>query len=387
MKSNKVLKLSILSLSFLMMLRLTISPALAVIGAAVDKSVTEMQVMVIVASVVAIPFGFIAGLLAGKVRTKTILYIGLVLYLIGGIGPMLVADFTFMLICRALLGAGTGLFLPYSAGLIADFFTGEEFNMMIGLQSAAVSVGNIITSALAGILASISWRFAFLIYAFAIITFFLVAFNIPEPEKREKKKEEGNAFNSKMLFICIAIFIYAILYFAFFGFSSYVVEKIGGNPAQSGLVSMVMTLLSLVAGIFFAKFLHIFKRASLPVILLINVIGFYVISIAASFGVLSLGAGIVGLGFGLLMPYGTMRVIEAAPKSAGSFANGMYMTFVNIGTAISPMVLAVIGTMFNRKDDGQFIWLVCSILLAAGTIISIILALASKKGSNELVKE
>ena len=379
MKGNKILKLSILSLSFLMMLRLTISPALAVIGAAVDKDATEMQIMVIVASLVAIPFGFVSGILAGKVKTKTILYIGLILYLIGGIGPMFVANFGFMIACRVLLGAGTGLFLPYAAGLIADFFTGEEFNVMIGLQSAAVAVGNIITSALAGILASINWRFAFLIYGFAIITFFLVALNIPEPEKKEKKKEEGKAFNGRMLFICIAIFIYAIIYFAFFGFISYVVEEIGGNAAQSGLASMVMTLLSLIAGIAFAKVLHILKKASLPIILLANVIGFYIISQATGFGVLVLGAAFVGIGFGLLMPYGTMRVIEAAPKSAGTFANGMYMTFVNVGTAISPMLLAIIGTIFNRKDDGQFIWFVCSILLVLGAIISIILAFTNKK--------
>lgn len=379
MKGNKVLKLSILSISFLMMLRLTISPALAVIGAAIDKDATQMQMMVIVASVVAIPFGVVSGILAGKVKTKTMLYIGLTLYLIGGIGPMFVANFGFMIACRVLLGAGTGLFLPYAAGLIADFFIGEEFNMMIGLQSAAVAVGNIITSALAGILASINWRFAFLIYGFAVITFILVALNIPEPEKKEKKQEEGKTFNGRMMFICIAIFIYAIIYFAFFGFISYVVEEIGGNAAQSGLATMIMTLLSLIAGIAFAKVLHILKKTALPVILLANVIGFYIISQAASFGVLVAGAAFVGIGFGLLMPYGTMRIIEAAPKSAGTFANGMYMTFVNVGTAISPMLLAIIGSIFNRKNDGQFIWLVCSILLVAGMIASIILTFMKKK--------
>ena len=60
MKGNKLLKFSILSISFLMMLRLTISPALVQIGAAVGKNVIEMQIMVVVASLFAIPFGFIA---------------------------------------------------------------------------------------------------------------------------------------------------------------------------------------------------------------------------------------------------------------------------------------------------------------------------------------
>ena len=161
MKGNKVLKLSILSISFLLMLRLTISPALAAIGAAVNKDATEMQMMVVVASLFAIPFGFVSGLVAGKVKTKTILYIGLVLYLIGGLGPMLMPNFTYMIVCRAVLGAGTGLMVPYAAGLIADFFSGEEFNMMIGLQSAITAVGNIITSILAGVLADIDWRLSF----------------------------------------------------------------------------------------------------------------------------------------------------------------------------------------------------------------------------------
>lgn len=380
MKGTKVLKLSILSLSFLMMLRLTIAPALSVIGEAVGKNATDMQTMVIVASIFAIPFVFISGLLANKMKKKTLLYIGLVLYIAGGLGPMLNANFTFMLVCRALLGIGTGLFTPLTAGLIADFFKGEEFNKMIGFQSAAVSVGNIITSALAGILANINWRLAFLIYAFAIISFFLVAFKIPEPERIEKAPEEGKSVNNKMMFISIAIFIYAIIYFAFFGFISYVVAQLGGNAAQAGIAQTIMTFLSLVVAIFFAPITKALKKASVPIILLINLVGFFVISQASSIGVVMLGSAFIGMGFGLLMPYGTARVMDAAPASSKTFANGLYMTFVNVGTAVSPFLLAAILGVFGKEaNDGQFIWLTCAILLAVGTIISIILAITSKK--------
>jgi MFS family permease len=387
MKGKNILKVSILSLSFLQMLRLTISPALATIGAAVGKDASQMQTMVVVASMFAIPFVFISGLIAGKVKTKTVLYIGLILFLLGGLGPMVVPNFEFMLFCRALLGIGTGLFTPYTAGLIADFFKDEEFKTMIGWQSAAVAIGNVITSALAGVLASISWQFSFLIYAFSIISFILVAAFLPEPPKSEKKKEENAKFNGRMLFICFAILCYAVIYFGFFGFISYVVEALGGNSAQSGLASMAMTLLSLIAGILYAKALHIFKKASLPIMILVNAIGFFLLSQATSFGMVVIGACFVGLGFGLLLPYGTMRIIEAAPKSAGSFANGMYMTFVNLGTAIAPAILTLIGTLFGRKDDGQFIWFVSSILLVAGTVIAIILTLSSKSAPTVQTQE
>lgn len=378
MKTNKVLKLSILSISFLLMLRLTISSGLAPIGAAVGKSPTEMQIMVIVASLVAIPFGFIAGIIAGRVKKKTILYIGLVLYIVGGLGPMLMANFTFMLICRALLGAGTGLFIPFAAGLIADFFRGEEFNFMIGLQSTAVGVGNIITSIMAGVLAGINWRLAFLIYAFAIIAFFLVAFNIPEPPKAEKHSEDKSV-NGRVLFVCFANFAYAIIYFSFFGYISYVVEEVGGTPAQSGLATMVMTLLSLIMGLVFAKTLRALNRGTLVISILANAIGYFVISAATTYLAIVLGSALIGAGFGLLMPYGVLRVNEASPASARTFANGLIMTFINVGTAISPFLLAMVGTAFHRVNDGRFIWFVGAILLIVATVISILGLFVDKK--------
>lgn len=386
MKGTKLLKFSLLSISFLMMLRLTISPALGVIGAAVGKNVIEMQVMVVVASLFAIPFGFIASLLANKIKKRTIVIIALILYLIGGLAPMLMADYTFMLVCRAILGAGTGLFLPFAAGLLADFFKGEELNKMIGFQSATVSIGNIVTSFLAGQLAGIDWRFSFLIYGFAIITFFLFVFNVPEPPKAEKAPED-KTINGKMVFILLSILVYAVIYFSYFGFVTYVVSITflhgnfdAGGPA-SGNVMMTMTAGSLVAGFIFAAVTRALKKVALPLYLLLNIIGFGIIAFAPSIPILIVGSIVIGLGFGLLLPYGTMKIMGEAPATGKNFANGMYMTFVNIGTAIAPAVFGVILAIAGRDDftGGQFMWTVATVALAAGFVISVILALFTKK--------
>jgi len=388
MKGTKLLKFSLLSISFLMMLRLTISPALVQIGAAVGKNVLEMQIMVVVASLFAIPFGFVASLLANKIKKRTILIVALILFLIGGLAPMIMPNFTFMLVCRAILGAGTGLFMPFAAGLLADFFKGEEFNRMIGFQSAAVSVGNIITSFLAGQLASIDWRLSFLIYGFAIITFFLVVFFVPEPPKVEKLSEE-KSMNSKMVFIVLAIFVYAIIYFSYFGYISYVMTGfVGGDFAvgaqTAGLAQMLMTAGSLVTGLIFAALTKSLKKVALPFYILVNIAGFAIVALAPGIPVVMIGSVVIGLGFGLLLPFGTLRILEAAPVTAKSFANGMYMTFVNIGTAISPLVLAAVIALAGKDDftGGQFIWLVSAIVLAGGFVISVIVALSVRKQNN-----
>ena len=127
MKNAFGLKVSILSISFLLMTRLTISPALAEIGKAFPSVSQEaLMMMVVLPSLVGIIFGVIGGVLAGFMRAKTLLYIALTGYLVGGLGPVFVDDFKKLILFRVLLGAGTGLFLPYAAGLISAFFKGYE---------------------------------------------------------------------------------------------------------------------------------------------------------------------------------------------------------------------------------------------------------------------
>ena len=302
---------------------------------------------------------------------------------------MITPDFTFMLVCRAILGAGTGLFLPFAAGLLADFFKGEELNKMIGLQSATVSIGNIVTSYLAGQLAAINWRFAFLIYGFAIITFFLVLFNVPEPPKAEKAPED-KTINGKMVFILVAILAYAVIYFSYFGFISYVVtfNFFGADFAKgapiAGLAQMAMTAGSLITGFCFAALTKGLKKVALPLYILLNIVGFGLVAYAPSLPLIFVGSVVIGLGFGLLLPYGTMKIMGEAPATGKSFANGMYMTFVNIGTAVSPVILGAILAIAGKDDftGGQFIWLVAAVALAVGFVISVIMTLATKKQSN-----
>ncbi len=369
---NKGLMVTILSISFLLMLRLTISPALAEIGKAFPGVSQEaLMNMVSLASLVAIPFGFLAGVLANRFRTRTLLFVGLALYIVGGMGPMLTSDFTVILVCRALLGAGTGIFLPYAAGLIADFYTGQARDVMLGYQSTAVALGNIITAILAGVLATFSWRLSFLIYAFAIVTLVLVVLKLPEPQRTQPSGKQESGFNRGVVTVCVLIFFYAVIYFAIFGYLSFVVDSHKlGDAASTGLATMIMTVMSMVSGVLFARIIGLLRQFSAFVALLLNAVGFFLLSIATDMSLIFAGAAFIGLGFGLLMPYGTMKVTDAAPKSAATFANGLYMTFVNLGTAASPTILVTIGSVFGNPD-GQFIYRVCAIVLVVAAVIAV----------------
>ena len=379
MERKKGLKVAILSVSFLLMLRLTISPALAEIGKAFpDISQGMLMNMVALPSLVAIPFGFIAGILSNSFKKKNILLVGLVLFLIGGIGPMFMTSFIPILVMRAVLGAGTGLFLPFAAGLIADFYMGDERNHMLGLQSTAVAVGNVITSILAGVLATINWRAAFLIYAFGLVTLMLTVIRIPEPERTVVEDDE-KAVNGAMMKVCLSVMIYAIIYFTFFGYLAFVIDQKGlGDASASGFATMLMTVASIVMGIIFGKLVIKLNKLVLPLSLIANAIGFLLLAIANAFAVIILGAIMIGIGFGLIMPYGTMKVTDAAPQKATTFANGLFMTFVNVGTAVSPSVTVLIGNIFSN-DSGQFIYMLSAGVLFIATVVALIMVFAGAK--------
>lgn len=375
MNKSLGLKLSILSISFLLMTRLTISPALAEIGKAFPLvSQESLMMMVVIPSLMGIIFGFIGSILAGYMRAKTLLYIGLAGYLAGGIGPLFVHDYNTLMACRVLLGAGTGLFLPYTSGLIASFYRGDERNQMFGFQSTSVGFGNIITSILAGVLAAIYWKLSFLIYAFGFMTLFFVIVYLEEPKKQgEKQKLTARMYlNPMVLWVCFTLLLYAILYFSFFGYIAFVIdENHYGDAKTAGLATMLMTLGSMLMGLSYGKVLELLKRMTLFVSIILNIAGFMILAQSSGIIHIFVGAFILGTGFGLLMPYAVTLINTYSDEAAYNYSNGLLMVAVNIGTAFAPAVLVTVGKVFG-DSGGQFIFKFCAMCMVLAGVLSLI---------------
>lgn len=113
----------------------------------------------------------LTGVFSSHVSRKKLIHAGIVLYIIGGFGGGLANSIPFLLTMRAVLGIGVGILMPLSTGIIADFYTGDEKMKTMGFSSAATNLGAIITTLLAGILASYHWRASFYIYLLGIPVF------------------------------------------------------------------------------------------------------------------------------------------------------------------------------------------------------------------------
>src|SRR5699024_2158107 len=186
---NKMLKPTIISISMAtVMAGAAISPALGLIADAFpEASPTTIKLILTAPSLMIIPFSFLSSYLTTKFTKRTIIMIGLMIYLLGGIGPQIVSSIVPLLALRLILGAGVGLVMPLSLSRIDDSGTGNERSRVRGYNSGFSNRGGVVAMLLAGWLATVRWGIPFFacfvggLILIRIVFFFLEG-EIQQPE-------------------------------------------------------------------------------------------------------------------------------------------------------------------------------------------------------------
>lgn len=295
-QDHLIFKISLLSISIFLMMAPAISPALPLMYHAfpgVDQAGVE--------TLATIPnIGIVIGLLISPflirfIGEKATILTGLVVTLLSGTFPMYATAYTPILISRFLIGAGIGLFNSLAVSLIPQFYGDdeEELATMVGYQNVMGGLGAAIASFLISYLITISWHAAFAIY-------FLV---IPV----------------LILFTIFMFFIFLFYMPMSFKIPAFVVEEKLGTVSELLLLTGILNLVSIPVG---ASFGFFFKRLHDKIF--------------------PIGFLILGIGFGLSVPYMYNWLDWSAPKNSVNLATTIVLVLVNVGCAISPMVLNAI---------------------------------------------
>ena len=250
---KRIQKIAILSISLLtIMSSAAISPALSYIGEYFDDASELLVKMVIsIPALFIIPVTLITGRLILYFKKKHLLYAGLFLYLIGGLGGALPNSIYLLLVFRSIMGIGIGILLPLTRGIIADLFTGSDRVKMMGYSTAVNNLGGIVATVLAGILTIYSWRYPFLVYILAFVVLILVYFYLPDQEIPSKETKKTH-INKNVWLIGISHFVMILIFYAVPSGLGYYINELGyGTGLTTGLLISLVSLGSFIFGIFF----------------------------------------------------------------------------------------------------------------------------------------
>ena len=199
-------------------------------------------------------------------RTRAITFSGLLLYIVAGAGCFFVDDIYVLLLMRAVLGVSVGLIMPLSTGLLAYYFPPEEQASLMGLSAAMNQMGGVVATLLAGLLATVEWNYAFLVYLLGLIALLMVWLWLPD-EQLGSANKRGVPFQPRQLLkfhpSVIGMLLLMMIFFIFpTNFAVVASSRLG---LSTGLITIIMVGLDVVAffiGMVFGDVMNHFIRVS-----------------------------------------------------------------------------------------------------------------------------
>ncbi len=153
-----------------------------------DATDFKIQMLTVLPNLVIIPFVLLSGKLSESKHKIAVITLGTVLYLAAGILSIFSNSLNMLIILSCLLGAGCGLILPFSTGLIADVFTGKYRMKQMGIISAIGNIALVLATFAVGYLVAgdltHTWHRAFFVYLIPLLSLVLIPFlrKIPQSD-------------------------------------------------------------------------------------------------------------------------------------------------------------------------------------------------------------
>ncbi|MBR5105944.1 MAG: MFS transporter, partial [Alistipes sp.] len=160
-----------------------------------SASQLEIQMLTSLPSLLIIPFVLLAGWLSERGgESLKLLAVGLLIFFASGVACIFAKDIRLLIVASCIMGAGAGIAVPYSTGLVVRYFTGDSRVQQLGISSAVNNLSLVIATAVVGWIASKDWHLAFTVYLLPAVALVLLlalrgAKPAPEPEESDQLRQ------------------------------------------------------------------------------------------------------------------------------------------------------------------------------------------------------
>lgn len=349
-----------------------ISPALGLIAANFsDQSPTLIKLVLTAPSLLIIPFSFLSGYLTTKISKRSIVLIGLAIYVIAGVGAQFMNTFGALLAFRFILGAGVGLVMPLSFTLISDYFSGREQTKMMGYNTAFSNFGGIVTMLLAGYLASFNWRLPFNVYWIGLIIFILVFFFLPKDKPVKSNTDVKSAKIPLSIYgLALGAMLVMLVYYAIAtNMAIYLEESQLGGAKTAGIVISFTTVGGILTSLILVRLEMALKRFLIPVSLLVMGLAFAGLTFTHWMPLILLSVSLVGFGQGVIFPLINVQALNQVDRFQTGTVIAIVSSSIYVGQFLSPIVLDKIGQIAGHPTIRfQYGVIAVSMIIAFGVM-------------------
>lgn len=330
------------------------------------------KLMLTIPSIIIALFSPFAGHIVDKWGRLKPLYVGILLFVLGGSSGFYLHDFNAILVGRAVLGLGVSLIMTSSTALVGDYFDEQARHKFMSKQGMVVGFGGIIFITLGGLLAQLHWSYPFAIYFIPLLFLPFLLGSLYEPEKHTHNQDLE--LESKLLPVYItAFFVMVLFYMLPTQFPYLIVNTLGGKPQTIGFVIATAMIFNALTAMKYSKikarlsYLQIYAAT-----FMLFALGLFIISQASSIANLYFATMPLGMAFGLLLVNTNAWFLSKVPPSKRGKASGLLTSSFFLGQFASPLLLEPIVVVYGIQ--GLFL-----IISVVSVLVSSLLFIRSRQ--------
>ncbi len=344
-----------------------------------DSSELQLQMLESLPSFIIVPFILLAGRLSLHVNKKKILIIGLSIFFICSIAYPFADKMWLLLLISAILGIGAGMVIPFSTGLVADYFSGKYRTRHLGLVSSITNISLVLATLFAGFLAGVNWHLPFLVYCLSGISLFFAFFlddkppYSQSPAQKKPAPAQGSVFSRFDWPIRLMLFYYFITLLALnipFNLSLYMHNLKVGNYDTSGTLISVFFLAMTLPGLFINNILSKLKGNTNFIALCCICIGLIPFTFKSDLFSLAIGVILIGLGYGIMQPIIYDKTAASVTPTHATYALSLVMVMNYVAIITYPFILEGVSDIFRASSSSCFPFIFSIVIAIAFTIFA-----------------
>lgn len=315
----------------------------------------------------------IAGMLSRKISGRKLLLVSLGLYFGGGMFPFFFhGSIWCLLVGSMVIGLGSGLMMPTINTVICQNFDGPERGQVMGLNSSFAATGAMLFIFVSGQLSRLGWHYSYLSFLLVLPLSLPVLF-LGENRASQRTESGGSGFemNPYIAFLFLVGFLYFIAQNAFNTNSALYISSLGlGGADAASTATLCNTLGGILGGAVFGWLAGKAKDQIATAAMTLAGMGFLMAFFLPERLPILIGGALVGSGFSIYNAAGSLLLSRFVKPENNGFTVSVYMALVNLGGALSPLVVNSAASLLGPGTAVRF--LLCGTVILLGAASSLL---------------